>query len=494
MNPLICPAAIALIFHACSFLNCPGALAQAEREPGSSKIKHQVVRVKSAGRHSEPELKALTFSSDSAFLAVSPESEKVQFIDVSSGEVIGRIPDYFGSVISMNFSRDGQRVFVIGTEHQKLFDVASGKEVAVEPVQDRGDLGLDLEYRNGKWLVLELTPQGALARDGTFKEGDELTGIGQGKSGPIQSVVGKKASAIPRLLKGPAETFVQLEFIPAGSTKRHKTIVQRDGSAQLETSNLPDSAGRFEENKAWCIQGDYHAFFNAATGQRVRSLRTEQIGNRTGNPAISPNANRFAFFGKTLAEEPEYAIEVFDIRLRKRLAFIENFKSHVPSGSVWRSTSFHDLKFTPDNDSLLLACWDRVCEFSVRSGELKKVFNVNPTLDEAKDRIRIVGGPTGGSLMEQATLSESGDVDPREPHMLRQIETFDLSSSGLLAVGRWGVVKVFNYETGDLVHSFTGLPEEESIEHIQFTPDGQHLVFYVHGELHLCDMSSITKR
>lgn len=458
-----------------------------------SVAKHHVVRVKSPGRYSEPELKAIAFSPDGTILAVAADSERIQFVETKTGDVIGGIPDYVGTVISMSFSRDGKRFFVIGTNRQKLFDVASGKEIPVAPNRDQGELGIDLEYRNGKWLVLDLKSQGAVARNGRIRIGDELTGIGHGKWGEIQTIVGKEGSEIPRLLRGPAETFVQLEYIAAGTTKRQKVIIQRDDPRRLVSVSQADVDRRFAENKAWCIQGHYHAFFNAATGKRVRSLRLEQIGNNVGNQAISPNAERFAFLGKTLGKDPEYAIEVFDIRTRKRISFVNQFKTHVPTGSAWRSTTFHDVKFTPDNNNLLVACWDRVCEFSVEESKLRKVFNVNPALQVANDRIRVAGYRSGDSLMEQASLSDSGVIDPREPHMQRQIETFDLSSSGLLAIGRWGEVKVFDYETGELVCSFRGLPKNKSVEHIQFAPNGRLLAFYVHGELHLCEMGSIKK-
>lgn len=78
-------------------------------------------------------------------------------------------------------------------------------------------IGAQLQKQDDVVVIRELIPGGPAALSGKFKPGDRIVGVGQGDDGPIEDVVGWRIDDVVEKIKGPKDTQVQLEVIPAGS-------------------------------------------------------------------------------------------------------------------------------------------------------------------------------------------------------------------------------------------------------------------------------------
>ena len=78
-------------------------------------------------------------------------------------------------------------------------------------------IGAQLQKQDDVVVIRELIAGGPAAMSGKFRPGDRITGVGQGADGPIEDVVGWRIDDVVEKIKGPKDTEVRLEVIPAGS-------------------------------------------------------------------------------------------------------------------------------------------------------------------------------------------------------------------------------------------------------------------------------------
>lgn len=79
-------------------------------------------------------------------------------------------------------------------------------------------IGAQLQPQDDVIVIRELIPGGPAALSGKFKVGDRIVGVGQGADGPIEDVVGWRIDDVVEKIKGPKDTQVRLEVIPAGAS------------------------------------------------------------------------------------------------------------------------------------------------------------------------------------------------------------------------------------------------------------------------------------
>ncbi len=84
-------------------------------------------------------------------------------------------------------------------------------------------VGAVLQMDEGALKIERVMPGGPMARDGRIKKGDRIVGVGQG-DGPIEDILYKPMKKSIRKIRGPKDTKVVLEIIPAsdpsGATRR----------------------------------------------------------------------------------------------------------------------------------------------------------------------------------------------------------------------------------------------------------------------------------
>lgn len=74
--------------------------------------------------------------------------------------------------------------------------------------------------------VLRLVTGGPADKAGELKADDRIVGVGQGKKGEILDITGMRLDEVVSLIRGPRETLVRLEIIPAKSQTKKRKIVE----------------------------------------------------------------------------------------------------------------------------------------------------------------------------------------------------------------------------------------------------------------------------
>ena len=113
-------------------------------------------------------------------------------------------------------------------------------------------IGAQLQRQDDMVVIREVIAGGPVAVNGTLKAGDRIVGVGQGKSGPIEDVIGWRIDDVVAKIRGKKDTQVRLEFIPAeeGVDGKHHTLVLTrqkvrlaEQAAKGETLSIPAKDG-----------------------------------------------------------------------------------------------------------------------------------------------------------------------------------------------------------------------------------------------------------
>ncbi len=116
-------------------------------------------------------------------------------------------------------------------------------------------IGAQLQRQDDVVVIREIIAGGPAAVDGTLKPGDRIVGVGQGRSGAVEDVIGWRIDDVVAKIRGAKDTQVKLEFIPAeeGADGKHHTLVLTrqkvrlaEQAAKGETLTLPGGAGEPE--------------------------------------------------------------------------------------------------------------------------------------------------------------------------------------------------------------------------------------------------------
>ena len=109
-------------------------------------------------------------------------------------------------------------------------------------------IGAVLQLEDEYTKVTRLVPKGPADKQGELQPSDRIVGVGQGQKGDIEDVIGWRLDEVVELIRGPKDSTVRLEVIPAKSkaTDQRKiiTIVRNkvkleEQSAQKEILEIP---------------------------------------------------------------------------------------------------------------------------------------------------------------------------------------------------------------------------------------------------------------
>ena len=102
-------------------------------------------------------------------------------------------------------------------------------------------IGAVLQSDNEYTKVVRLVPAGPADKQGVLQPADRIIGVGQGKEGEIVNVVGWRLDEVVDLIRGPRQSLVRLEVIPAKSKGEHTT---RTLSIVRDKVNLEEQSAR----------------------------------------------------------------------------------------------------------------------------------------------------------------------------------------------------------------------------------------------------------
>ena len=111
--------------------------------------------------------------------------------------------------------------------HTDYFDPRMAENFNQQMSLSLQGIGAQLQKQDEMVVIREIIPGGPAAIDGTLKPGDRIVGVGQGKSGPIEDVIGWRIDDVVALIRGKKKTPVRLEYIPAsfGMNGAHRTVL-----------------------------------------------------------------------------------------------------------------------------------------------------------------------------------------------------------------------------------------------------------------------------
>jgi carboxyl-terminal processing protease len=98
-------------------------------------------------------------------------------------------------------------------------------------------IGAVLQRDDEEYTVIRsIVPGGPAALSGKIKVGDRIVAVGQGKSGPMVDVVGWRIDDVVDLIRGPKDSYVRLDVLPAevGSDGKHELVMIARQKVKLE--------------------------------------------------------------------------------------------------------------------------------------------------------------------------------------------------------------------------------------------------------------------
>lgn len=110
--------------------------------------------------------------------------------------------------------------------HTDYFGARAAAEFDISMKLSLVGIGAVLQERDDYTTIRELVPGGPAQLSGKLTVGDRITGVGQGKDGPIKEVVGTRLDEIVQMIRGKKDSVVRLDILPAdaGPDGSHRLI------------------------------------------------------------------------------------------------------------------------------------------------------------------------------------------------------------------------------------------------------------------------------
>jgi len=113
-------------------------------------------------------------------------------------------------------------------------------------------IGAVLQKQDEVVVIREIVPGGPAARSNRLKPGDRIVAVGQGTSGEMKDVIGWRIDDVVELIRGPKNTPVRLDVVPAEASvdaKPSRLVITRDKvrleeqAAKAQTIDVPGQNG-----------------------------------------------------------------------------------------------------------------------------------------------------------------------------------------------------------------------------------------------------------
>jgi carboxyl-terminal processing protease len=101
--------------------------------------------------------------------------------------------------------------------HSTYFSPRQAEENQIQLSLSYFGIGASLQTEDDFVKIVGIIPGGPAAIDGKLQPNDRITGVAQGLEGDMQDVIGWRLDDVVDLIRGPAESIVRLEIIPANA-------------------------------------------------------------------------------------------------------------------------------------------------------------------------------------------------------------------------------------------------------------------------------------
>ena len=101
--------------------------------------------------------------------------------------------------------------------HSNYLSPRNSEEYRIQMSLSYFGIGASLQIDDDYVMVMNIIPGGPAAIDGKLQPKDRITAVAQGNEGELVDVIGWRLDDVVQLIRGPAETIVQLQIMQAGA-------------------------------------------------------------------------------------------------------------------------------------------------------------------------------------------------------------------------------------------------------------------------------------
>jgi carboxyl-terminal processing protease len=120
--------------------------------------------------------------------------------------------------------------------HSSYLSPRNADEYRIQMSLSYFGIGASLQTEDDYVHIVNIIPGGPASMDGTLQPEDKIIGVAQGSDGAIVDVIGWRLDEVVDLIRGPADTVVRLQIIPAGALPgdSQKIVSLTRGQVKLE--------------------------------------------------------------------------------------------------------------------------------------------------------------------------------------------------------------------------------------------------------------------
>ena len=140
--------------------------------------------------------------------------------------------------------------------HSSYLSPRNSEEYRIQMSLSYFGIGASLQIDDDYVMVINIIPGGPAAIDGKLQPKDRITGVAQGEQGDLIDVIGWRLDDVVQLIRGPADTVVRLQVMPAGAlpgapekiiSLTRNQVKLEEQAAKSETITVP------REGRDWSI-------------------------------------------------------------------------------------------------------------------------------------------------------------------------------------------------------------------------------------------------
>ena len=178
-------------------------------------------------------------------LADKPEEELVETLQKRYTNQLKRVEQYNSQDVFQVYANALTGLY---DPHTNYFSPQRSENFNINMSLSLEGIGAVLQIEDEYTKVTRLVPKGPADKQGELHPSDRIVGVGQGEEGDIEGVIGWRLDEVVELIRGPKDTTVRLEVIPAKSkttdTRKVITIVRNkvkleEQSAQKKILEIP---------------------------------------------------------------------------------------------------------------------------------------------------------------------------------------------------------------------------------------------------------------
>lgn len=101
--------------------------------------------------------------------------------------------------------------------HSSYLSPRNSEEYRIQMSLSYFGIGASLQTEDDYVMVINIIPGGPAAIDGSLQPKDKITAVAQGEDGELVDVIGWRLDDVVQLIRGPADSVVRLQVMPAGT-------------------------------------------------------------------------------------------------------------------------------------------------------------------------------------------------------------------------------------------------------------------------------------